>query len=103
LTPATVPAGSGPQGVAASPDGTSLYVANERPVGGEPISFSAGGQHVCTATTDANGNAACSGVLTGVAQSVLALGYQASFTGDVAHQPASENGRLSIAAGTKLP
>jgi hypothetical protein len=53
--------------------------------------------------TDANGNAACSGVLTGVAQSVLALGYQASFTGDVAHQPASENGRLSIAAGTKLP
>jgi hypothetical protein len=76
---------------------------NGTPLPNEPISFSAGGNHVCTATTDASGTAACSGTLTGVLQSVLALGYQASFAGDGSLQPSSAKGPLVIVLGTHIP
>lgn len=72
------------------------------PLAGEPIVFSALGGNVCTAITDANGNAACAGPLTGVLQSVLGLGYHASFAGDGLMSSANANGPLAILLGLAL-
>jgi hypothetical protein len=68
----------------------------------ETISFSAGGKNVCSAKTDATGTAACGGVVAAV-QSVLSLGYTASFAGDGNLQPVSAKGPLVIVNGIKLP
>lgn len=51
------------------------------PIAGRPITFTAAGKNVCTAYTNSNGEAACGG-LAGTLQSVLSLGYTASFYGD---------------------
>jgi hypothetical protein len=54
------------------------------PVAGRVIQFSAAGAPLCTATTDANGVATCSGVQ--FLQAVLADGYTAAFAGDAQYQ-----------------
>jgi hypothetical protein len=66
------------------------------PVQGEPVAFTAGGHAVCTAVTDANGDAACGGLLTGVLRSVLSLGYTATFAGDAPLLPSSGHGSLVV-------
>jgi hypothetical protein len=71
-----------------------LTTAAGNPVAGEPISFSAVGQHVCTAFTNLNGTAACSGLLNGVLKSVIGLGYTASFAGHGVLLPSSSHGSL---------
>jgi len=79
-----------------APDATSLKVAPPRlvspslsatltdtvynhPVPGRTVSFSANGNTLCTAVTDANGVAACGGTAEGLA---AALGYSGSFGGN---------------------
>ena len=52
------------------------------PILGEPITFRAAGHVVCVGTTNANGVAGCTGFLTGVASSIISLGYNAVFAGD---------------------
>ena len=72
------------------------------PVGGEPITFKVHGTTVCTATTDAAGNAACGGSLGGLLTTILGLGYDASFGGDGALQPSSGHGPLVSLLGIRL-
>ncbi|MFI9381840.1 Ig-like domain-containing protein [Kutzneria sp. NPDC052558] len=79
-----------------APDATSLKVAPARlvspalsatltdtvynhPVPGRTVSFSVNGNTLCTATTDANGVAACGGTTEGLA---AALGYSGSYGGN---------------------
>jgi hypothetical protein len=66
------------------------------PVLGEPIRFTAAGHFVCTGTTNISGVAACTGLLKGVVQSVLSLGYYASFAGDGVLIASSAHGRLIV-------
>ena len=73
-----------------------LTTDDGNPVVGEPIKFGAAGRFVCSATTNANGVAACTGLLKGVVQSVLALGYNASFGGDGVLLPSNAHGRLIV-------
>jgi hypothetical protein len=54
------------------------------PVAGRVIQFSAAAAPLCTATTDANGVATCSGVQ--FLQALLAGGYTAAFAGDAQYQ-----------------
>jgi hypothetical protein len=79
-----------------APDATSLKVAPPRlvspalsatltdtvynhPAPGRTVSFSANGNTLCTAVTDANGVAACGGTAEGLA---AAMGYSASYGGN---------------------
>lgn len=71
-----------------------LTIAAGNPVLGEAIAFSAAGHSVCTAVTNTNGVATCSGLLTGVPASVISLGYYARFLGDGVLLPSSSHGPL---------
>lgn len=64
-----------------------LTTALGAPVAGEPVRFLAGGSAVCTGTTDANGEATCSGFLGGILKTLLAGGEVAVYDGDATHLP----------------
>jgi hypothetical protein len=61
------------------------------PVAGQVVRFSAGGAAICSATTDASGEATCNGV-SGVTAILLAGGYTATFPGTVVYAPSSARG-----------
>jgi hypothetical protein len=67
------------------------------PIAGKTIRFTAGTGNICTAVTDATGTATCSGVVPW-SQTLLGLGYTATFDGDADHQKASDAAPL-IQAG----
>jgi hypothetical protein len=71
------------------------------PVSGKNITFAAGNALVCTAKTNALGDAACGGVV-GALKSVLNLGYTARFAGDDGFVNSSAMGSLVIVNGVKL-
>ena len=73
-----------------------LATTTGNPVVGEPIKFTAAGHFVCTGTTNISGVAVCTGLLKGVVQSVLSLGYHASFGGDGVLMPSSAHGKLVV-------
>lgn len=62
-------------------------------VPGQTISFSSGGTTVCTAVTDADGVAACSG-LSSALDVVLSGGYEATYAGNTDHEPAQASAGL---------
>lgn len=59
------------------------------PVAGRSVRFTAGSNHLCSATTDAAGVATCPTDLLGWLAVLLGAGYQASFAGDTAYRPAT--------------
>jgi hypothetical protein len=63
-------------------------------VAGRTVSFSAGNKAVCSALTNANGDAACGGLIPGTLASVLGLGYTATFVGDSTYAASSAAGPL---------
>jgi hypothetical protein len=72
------------------------------PLAGRVITFSVGGQTVCTATTNASGYASCGGLIPGTLLSILGLGYTASFGGDGSYLPGSARGNLITVLGLRL-
>lgn len=96
VTPTTLvahPYVLGHQGLSLSLTVSATLTANGVGLAGETITFTAGGQTICTATTDAAGNARC-GVLAGVIPVILRGGYQAAFAGDPAYKPSSATAGL---------
>ena len=71
------------------------------PLAFEPVTFTVGGSLVCGGITNASGTASCS-IGAGVLQSVLALGYQASFAGDGNLEPSSAHGPILIVLGKPI-
>ncbi|HUN37272.1 MAG TPA: hypothetical protein VMU95_35180 [Trebonia sp.] len=69
------------------------------PITGQPVTFTAGSQHLCSATTNAAGTATCSAKVNCGPGSLLevieSLGYTATYVGDQAYQGASSAGGLS--------
>jgi hypothetical protein len=63
------------------------------PVVGRQVSFTTGASTVCSAVTDADGNAGCSGLAPGLAV-LLGLGYTAGFAGDATYAPAQATAPL---------
>ena len=81
----------------------ATLTANGNPLAGEPITFSADGQTLCTGTTNASGVATCTGSLSGLLSVVLGgLGYSASFAGDGAYQATTAHGTLVTVLGIGL-
>lgn len=72
----------------------TLRSADGTPVAGQPVTFTVGNSTVCTGTTNASGVAACTGSLPGLLQTVLGVGYDASFAGSALHLPAQAHGAL---------
>ncbi len=64
------------------------------PVAGQTIRFTVGTTVLCSAVTDANGNASCSGSLSGDLKVILHLGYNAIFDGDANLLPTQDHGPL---------
>lgn len=96
LTPTTLvahPYVFGLRGLSLSLTVSATLTANGVGLAGETITFTAGGQTICTATTDAGGNARC-GALAGAIQVILGGGYQAAFAGDPAYRPSSATAGL---------
>lgn len=75
---------------------SAVLTAGASPVAGEPVTFTAGGQKVCTATTGPDGTASCGSSLTGVLQSVLANGYSATFAGEGVLQPSAATAPVAL-------
>jgi hypothetical protein len=73
---------------------SARLTSNGSGVAGQTVNFSAGNKAVCSAVTNANGDAACGGLIPGTLASVLALGYTASFGGDAVYAPSSDHGPL---------
>jgi outer membrane protein assembly factor BamB len=65
----------------------------DAPIEGRTVTFFAGGTEICSAVTDDEGEASCSGVVQGT-QAVLAGGYSAVFAGDSFYRPSSTNAGL---------
>jgi hypothetical protein len=57
------------------------------PIAGEPIVFTAGTTHLCTAITNSNGYAGCTLTLVGNLAGILNLGFNATYLGDANHLP----------------
>ncbi|HEX3622577.1 MAG TPA: MBG domain-containing protein [Acidimicrobiales bacterium] len=64
------------------------------PVSGQTIRFMVGSTVVCVATTDANGNASCTGSVTAQLGVILHGGYDAVFGGDPNLLPSQSHGPL---------
>jgi hypothetical protein len=64
-------------------EATLTYGASHKPLPGETVKFTAGGQTLCSAKTNSAGFVSCNYGLNGLLGAVLApLSYQASFAGD---------------------
>ncbi len=72
------------------------------PVPGQTVAFSAGGHPVCTAVTSSTGVASCGGIIPGVLDSVLALGYDASYAGGPFDLPSKAHGDLIELGGLDI-
>ena len=87
ITPATTALAARPAVLEVLPLGVRLGVVEARltsggaPVAGQTIVFRAGTTKLCTATTDADGTAACGTTLAGAVAALLNLGYTADFAG----------------------
>lgn len=75
--------------------GMEATLSGEDGVGlpGREITFSVGGQVICTAITDADGVARCGGSAP-IVPILLNLGYTATFAGDADYMPTSARGPL---------
>jgi hypothetical protein len=77
---------------------TATVTSPNGPVGGQPVTFTAGSTPLCTATTDADGMATCDATVPCDALSALTilqwLGYTATYTGDMAYQGSAGTGSL---------
>jgi VCBS repeat-containing protein len=71
------------------------------PLPNQILTFSVGGQVVCTAKTNGIGVADCGGVVA-VARSVLALGYRVDYAGDADHAPESARGNIVLLAPIRI-
>ena len=89
--PATVTAVPG--GVSLNPSATLTDRVTRSPAAGQTIAFTVGSQPVCTAVTDASGNAACTGTIP-QADVTMAHFYRAEFAGTSTLSPAVTWGRL---------
>jgi hypothetical protein len=100
--PATMtvaPAAASLSGDALSLSGlTATLTGPNGPLAGQPVTFTAGSAHLCTATTDAAGMATCDASITGEGVSALSvlewLGYTASYAGDTAYRGSTATGSL---------
>lgn len=72
------------------------------PLPGRELAFYAGGDLLCTATTDADGRAFCGDVESSLATFPTG-GYQVDYGGDGSFLPSSDRGPLVRAAGSDLP
>jgi hypothetical protein len=78
-----------------------LTTTTGAPVPFEHVFFTIGSSLVCVGITNASGTASCS-VLSGVLQSVLHLGYQATFFGDGLLKPSTDHGPILVVLGLSL-
>jgi hypothetical protein len=72
----------------------TLRTSAGTPVANQPVSFKVGGTTVCTATTNGNGVASCTGSIPGLLQTVLGLGYDAVYAGSPVYLPTQAHGAL---------
>ncbi len=73
----------------------TLKTAGGTPIAGQTITFKAGTTNLCSAVTNANGRAACSGVTLSASLPVLLnLGYDANFAGTASLAPATAHANL---------
>jgi hypothetical protein len=63
-------------------------------IAGRQVTFTVAGRSMCTAITDSEGRAHCAGTLSSLLAALLAFGYDATFAGDDAYQPASGHGPI---------
>ncbi len=75
------------------PQATLTDALTGKPVPGQAITFTVGSHTVCTATTDANGTASCSG-LSPLATILLAGSYTATFAGTPTLAPTTASAGL---------
>jgi photosystem II stability/assembly factor-like uncharacterized protein len=73
--------------------GTLSHATTGAPVVGRTVTFQASGMFVCSAVTDAQGNAGCTGVLP-LVRIVLSNGYDGSFGGDGQYLPSAGHAGL---------
>ena len=73
----------------------TLKTASGAPLAGRTISFSIGTTPICTATTNAQGVGGCSSNILTSVQSLLALGYNVSFSGDDDYAASTARGPLT--------
>lgn len=64
------------------------------PIPGKPITFVVGGQSACTAATGADGVASCQWSISRALATLIGSGYDAVFSGDEDHEPASDHGPI---------
>ncbi len=81
---------------------SATLTSSGRPVSGKAITFTASGQMICTATTDASGLAQCSGLLDGLQAVITSGGYQATFAGTETLLPSTATGGLVTLDQTPL-
>lgn len=74
-------------------DLNAMLTAPGGPVAGETVTFKAGARVICTAVTNAQGVASCSGTAS-VLQIVLGLGYTAQYAGSASYLPST--GKASL-------
>jgi hypothetical protein len=82
----------GSLGLTLTPSAT--LTAGGDPVAGEPVTFTAGGRTICTATTNAAGVAKCTVPLAGLLSVLLSGGYDAAFAGDGALEASTGHGGI---------
>lgn len=83
------------------PAATLTHARTGVPLAGKPIVFSAGTQVICTAITNAQGAARCTGLLPLLA-TVLSLGYDARYLGGTGFAPAFARGSLVTVSGINV-
>jgi hypothetical protein len=79
----------------------TLTTTTGAPVAFEHVTFTVGGSLVCVGITNAQGTAACASGA-GVLQSVLSLGYQATFFGDGVLQGSTAHGPILVVLGLPI-
>lgn len=75
---------------------SKLVDAGGNPVPGRTVDFELAGQRRCSAVTDSNGVARCTGQLVGSILALLTGGYTASFDGDEAYIGSAGRGKLIV-------
>jgi 5-hydroxyisourate hydrolase-like protein (transthyretin family) len=81
--------------------GTLTQTVTGAPIANANLDFYVGTQYICSATTDANGQASCGGLIESV-EAILNLEYTAKFNGDAHFLSSTANGPLLRLAGIPI-
>jgi streptogramin lyase len=94
IPPVTIPTTLVAHGYLPSLRPSATLTAQGSPLAGKAITFTAGGQTICTATTNTSGLARCPTPLAGLLGVITAGGYRATFDGDGPYQASTDTAGL---------